>query len=105
MHRASESFKSILDPQLEMFFGNQALKARLRSSVNNYRDNTVVDRFDFKIETVNLERAANRPQCRFDRLYHKRNHFAAGVLTPAPFKISQRGCSPPLETPFNGSTP
>jgi hypothetical protein len=35
---------------------------------------------------------------------NKRSHFAGGVLTPPLIKISQSGCSPPLETPFNGST-
>jgi hypothetical protein len=35
---------------------------------------------------------------------NKRSRFAAGVLTPALIKISQRGCSPPLETRFNRST-
>ena len=29
----------------------------------------------------------------------KRSHFAGGDLTPPLFKISQRGCSPPLKTP------
>jgi hypothetical protein len=29
----------------------------------------------------------------------KRSHFAGGDLTPPQIKISQRGCSPPLETP------
>jgi len=34
-------------------------------------------------------------------LFKKRNHFAAGVLTPA---LTKRDVQPPLETPFNGST-
>jgi hypothetical protein len=32
---------------------------------------------------------------------NKRSHFAGGVLNPA---LDQKGCSPPLETPFKGST-
>jgi len=35
---------------------------------------------------------------------NKRSHFAAGVLTPALIKLSQRGFSTPLETPFKAST-
>ena len=70
MDRSSESLKFILDPQLKVFLGNQALKAGFRSGENNYRNNTVVDSFDFKIESVKLERAANGPQCLFDFFYH-----------------------------------
>ena len=55
MHRSSESLESNLDPQLKVFFGNQALTARFRSSEYNYRNNAVVDSFDSKIETVKLE--------------------------------------------------
>ncbi len=35
---------------------------------------------------------------------NKPSHFAGGVLTPPLTKISQKVCSPPLDTPFNGST-
>lgn len=70
MDRSNESLEFILDPQLKVFFRDQALKACLRSSENNDRNNPVIDPFDFKIETAGLERAANWPQCRFDRFYH-----------------------------------
>ena len=66
-HPSNESLKFILYPQLEVFFGNQALKASFRSSENDCRYNTVVDAFDFKIKTVNLKRVSNGLQCRFDR--------------------------------------
>ena len=70
LHRSNESLQFILDPQLEVCFGNQALKAGFRSSENYYRHNTVGDGFDFKIEAVNLERVSNRSQCRFDLFCH-----------------------------------
>jgi hypothetical protein len=53
-----------------VFFGDQALEARFRSSENDHRNNAVVDNLDFKIETVGLERVANWLQCRLDRFCH-----------------------------------
>jgi hypothetical protein len=54
-----------------VFFGDQAFEAGIRPSENYYRNNTVVDAINSKIETVNLERVSNGLQCRFDRLYHR----------------------------------
>jgi hypothetical protein len=53
-----------------MFFGNQTLEARVRSRENQYRNDTVVDRFDFEVEAVKLQRAANWRQRSFDRFNH-----------------------------------
>jgi hypothetical protein len=70
-HRSNESLQFILNPQLEVFFGDQAFEAGIRPSENYYRNNTVVDAFNSKIETINLERVLNGSQRRFDRFYHR----------------------------------